>query len=417
MNLKTLPLAVLLMLISGAVNALDETRDFYTEPGLNRFQTGMGQDDIETINNFNGHLQLNYTDLLVPGNGGLDIAVRRFYNMPQGMSGYDDVVGLGWTMHYGRITVPSGFAASICSLAAGTYTSNNPSIEFPTGGREQFYVSSALVGSALVTKSNWKAECVNPDDYKAGLRVTAPDGTVYQMDVYMYLQGEAPDPDSPAPFVETWYPSRIEDVRGNFLEFRYAELGEASLNAGLQYLTDVVSSDGRHVYYDYVDENDVPVSASSQQARIAAVRANGQVVRYEYQRIEEAMNGWGGLSRYQLTDAVRPDGARWEYEYYDDPIDPDNYLALKKTTYPTGGIIGYQYQRYRPYSPNTEFFIRAVRKKQQLEPSGTVVAEWTYSFSPGGYIYPKLDGVNDLRVDVVDITTPDGSEKFYYVGY
>ena len=417
MNPKTIAVFVLLAFLSGITVALDESRDFYTEPGLNRFQTGMGQDLTENINNFNGHLQLSYTDLLVPGNGGLDIVVRRFYNMPQGMAGYDDVAGLGWTMHYGRITVPSGFAASICSLAAGTYTNNNPSFEFPSGGREQFYVSSALAGSALVTKSNWKAECINPNDYRAGVQVTAPDGTEYQMDVYMHLQGEASGPDSAAPYVETWYPSRIEDVRGNFLEFSYGTIGDVSLNAGLKYLTDIVASDGRHVYYEYIDENNAPVNMSSLSARISAVRANGQVVRYEYQRIDEAMTGWGGLSRYQLTAAIRPDDARWAYEYYSDPLDLNNHLALKNITYPTGGIIGYQYQRYRPYPPNATFQIRAIRKKQQFESSGAVKAEWVYSFSPGGYIYPNLDGVNDLPVDVVNIDTPEGREKFYYIGY
>src|SRR5579862_81938 len=101
----------------GLLRATAETpRDYYAEPGLNPFKQGMGQDFSEDIDPFGGTVRLHYTDLFIPGNGGLNISVQRVYHSLQDLVEYGErtielssPMGLGWTMHFGRIVrAPSG---------------------------------------------------------------------------------------------------------------------------------------------------------------------------------------------------------------------------------------------------------------------------------------------------------------------
>ena len=155
-----------LLLLALNVNAEDEMRDFYAEPGLNPFHSAAGKDGTEHIDPFSGNLQLSYVDLNIPGNGGLDINITRYYNLPQGSPGYANPFGYGWTMHFGRITIGSGHARQLCNSAAvpGGDTNDNPSIEMPSGGRELLVRSSALNDGSYISRSNWKAQCIDPED-------------------------------------------------------------------------------------------------------------------------------------------------------------------------------------------------------------------------------------------------------------
>lgn len=60
----------------------EEIRDYYSEPGLNPFKDTLNQSLNEHIDPFSGTLQLKYTDITVPGNGGMDINVNRVYVSP-----------------------------------------------------------------------------------------------------------------------------------------------------------------------------------------------------------------------------------------------------------------------------------------------------------------------------------------------
>ena len=106
---------VALTIIATPVLSEDEMRDFYAEPGMNPFRTSSGQDATESIDPFSGNIQLSYVDLSIPGNGGLDINITRYYNLPQSSPGYANPFGYGWTMHFGRITIGSGHAQQLCS--------------------------------------------------------------------------------------------------------------------------------------------------------------------------------------------------------------------------------------------------------------------------------------------------------------
>ena len=164
-----------------AVSPAEEIRDYYAEPGLNPFKETVNQDFHEHIDPFSGTLQLKYTDLIVPGNGGMDIRIHRVYTSLQEWElGVRRATGVGWTMHFGRIVVPQGHVDKICNQSSWSVSvRDNPSLELPDGGRGLLVLSTEGTNT-LVTKSNWKAVCGENGGF--GLVVTSPEGTVYVMD-------------------------------------------------------------------------------------------------------------------------------------------------------------------------------------------------------------------------------------------
>jgi len=395
----------------------DEMRDFYAEPGMNPFKTSAGQDVTENIDPFSGNVQLSYVDLSIPGNGGLDINIARYYNLPQSSPGYANPFGYGWTMHFGRITIGSGHASQLCGtgLVPGGDTLDNPSIEMPSGGRELLVHSSALNDGTYITKSNWKAQCIDPTDYTRGIVATAPDGTAYYMHEYVFMQGEDGPAGEAAPTVETWLTNQIVDPYGNTLDLTYL-----SVASGMKLVTRIDASDGRQVTFDYLDANNSPVTAGSVNARLTTIKANGQTWEYQYAPFSGGATGWGFVDHYELTSVVRPDGTSWNYEYGSIVSEP-GYRRLSRVVYPTGGAVNYSYQWLRPYLPNPDFRIVAIDTKTQTNP-GYPAGSWVYEFAPGSVDFANL-GVQPLpenagrMADFTRITTPEGVEAIYHVGY
>jgi len=95
-------LACVLFLTLGFMNfasANEHLRDYYQEPGLNPFKEDAGTASFESIDPFSGALQLQHVDITLPGNGGMDMNVTRFYNNPQAGAEID-AFGIGWIMHH-----------------------------------------------------------------------------------------------------------------------------------------------------------------------------------------------------------------------------------------------------------------------------------------------------------------------------
>lgn len=103
--------------------SLPSIPDFFQQKGLPRAQGVEAQSANELINTFTGKLQYHFTDLLLPGNGGMDLAIRRSYNSiddplatPASWASYEySPIGLGWTMHMGRVI--RGANKAICSAS------------------------------------------------------------------------------------------------------------------------------------------------------------------------------------------------------------------------------------------------------------------------------------------------------------
>jgi YD repeat-containing protein len=94
----------------------------------------------EHVDPMSGNLVLVTTDLVLPGNAGLDLVVQRVYNSkihPRYEHGdltpeERSWVGLGWRLHFGRVINPT-------SLVSG-----ETKIEFPDGSRHPLYQTTAF---------------------------------------------------------------------------------------------------------------------------------------------------------------------------------------------------------------------------------------------------------------------------------
>jgi hypothetical protein len=95
---------------------------FYQEPGLapNR---DFSRNANERIDPFTGKLQWHYVDTFLPANGGMDIKVQRSYSSMNEVVHDNSPVGMGWTMHFGRVLRKGN--VDICMLGQGS-TVNSP---------------------------------------------------------------------------------------------------------------------------------------------------------------------------------------------------------------------------------------------------------------------------------------------------
>ncbi|MES9851976.1 MAG: HYR domain-containing protein [Candidatus Thiodiazotropha sp. L084R] len=358
--------------------ASEEIRDFYSEPGLNPFKEEM-LDLNEAIDPFSGTLQQKYVDLHIPGNGGLDISVNRVYTSRQdnaglGTKGY---TGLGWTMHFGRIVVPTAHRNKICSQQIwSVHTQDNPSIEFSDGGREMLVLSDFHTDETLITKTNWKADCQNVTQ---GMRVTAPDGMKYYMDVAEYTQDQY-----------SWYTSRIEDREGNWINISYAVNPE-----GIQYIDSVSASDGRFIDFQYENETTTGIV-------LQRLVANGHTTTYGFTEL----SGLNTIHR-QLSSVRRSDGRFWRYTYYPQlSAEVAGSHNLESVTYPHGGRITYTYQFVR-FEPTSFYNTTTIASKMTLG-LGITSGTWSYTFTPAEEL-----GEADQTV----VSTPDGRIEYDHQGY
>jgi YD repeat-containing protein len=376
----------------------EEIRDYYSEPGLNPFKDALNQSLNEHIDPFSGTLQLKYTDITVPGNGGMDININRVYVSVQETSlPLLGINGVGWTMHFGRIVTPQRNADKLCSqglFAASTV--DNPSLELPDGGRELLVLNSINNDGSLITRSNWKAQCVAG---QSGMLVTSPDGTRYTMSHATFLQGEP-----------SWMTTRIEDVHGNWIRIDYQTNA-----AGISYITQIYRSEEGTaqpvVTYEYVDQNDAGI-------KLSAISANGQRWQYFYQPIPGYM-----YDHYQQLVAVqRPDGRRWQYAYNPAPQDPDpndgviefapGGYSLRQMVYPHGTTVDYTYQ-YVQFDPGSSLRTTAVLSKS-VAGSAVASGQWQFAFAPHSRAYTS-EG-HTLRYDVTTVTGPDAVHRYVHYG-
>jgi YD repeat-containing protein len=388
--------ALAFVFIASAPAFSEEIRDYYAEPGINPFKETINDSFHEQVDPFSGTMQLKYTDLHVPGNGGMDITISRTYTSLQ-TNAYPKLNqnGLGWTMHFGRIVVSQNHLSKLC--VQGTFpltTKENPSLELPDGGREILALSSIHNDGTLITRSNWIARCIGGQ----GMVVTAPNGTRYTMDRFDNFQEEP-----------SFLTSRIEDVHGNWIAIDYAQ-NALSIN----YITQIRRrEDGVVVVFEYEDLNTPGIAVS-------AITAGTQRVSYEYETIPGFMFG----SYKQLVSATRPDGRSWTYAYNPRMPDPDPNdevaedgiasYSLVGVTYPYGAHIAYTYQ-YVAFDPGAPFERTTAIHTKVVSGGDVTGGTWTYEFAPHSEPYPDNQG-GDLRYDVTTVTAPEARYVYKHYG-
>lgn len=395
---RALALHCALLSFVAAVSA-EEIRDYYAEPGINQFKETVNQHFNEHVDPFSGTLQLKYTDLSIPGNGGMDINVARVYTSLQ-TNEYPTLAlnGLGWVMHFGRIVISKNHVDKLCNQGAYPLTTlENPSLELPDGGRELLVLNHINNDNTLITRSNWRAQCIGGTP---GMLVTSPDGTKYTMSQFDNFQGEP-----------SWLTTRIEDLQGNWIRIDY------QVNAaGISYINAIYRSEEGDsapvVQYEYE-------SPSTHDIKLSAIVANGQRVEYHY----EAIPGFTYPFYKQLVEVVRPDGRSWHYGYNPKLSDPDPNdgiledglasYSLIHVEYPHGASIDYTYQHVE-FDPGSPQRTTAIHTKQ-VAGTGVTGGQWTYAFAPHSYPYTDSLG-GQLHYDVTTITGPEDILKFYHYG-
>jgi YD repeat-containing protein len=388
--------ALALVISASAPAFSEEIRDYYAEPGINPFKETISDSFHEQVDPFSGTMQLEYTDLHLPGNGGMDITISRTYTSLQ-TNAYPKLNqnGLGWTMHFGRIVVSQNHLSKLC--VQGTFpltTKENPSLEFPDGGREILALSSIHNDGTLITRSNWIARCTGGQ----GMVVTAPNGTRYTMDRFDNVQEEP-----------SFLTSRIEDVHGNWITIDYAQN-----SLGINYITQIRrSEDGVVVLFEYEDLNTPGIAVS-------AVTAGSQRVSYEY----ETIPGFMFANYKQLVRATRPDGRSWVYSYnpkMPDPNPGDGVIedgiasySLVGVTYPFGAHIAYSYQ-YVAFDTGAPSERTTAINTKIVTGSEVTGGTWTYAFAPHSEPYADNQG-GQLRYDVTTVTAPEARYVYKHYG-
>ena len=409
LRLVTLTLILLLPINSYAGS---EIRDYYNEPGINPYKS-ISQHPNESISTFNGSLTLSHTDIVVPGNGGLDIKINRIYNGPISSTPLHEPAGQGWTMHFGRIVVPDSnrftVFSSLCqaSLISDTVTTiDNPSIEFADGSREMLFIDKDSQSSPIykfITKSRVRAECL-PEGVVAkggvnmGMIVTAMDGTRYTMNEFDRVTN-----DGGTTYFNFFYTSRIEDTNGNWIKINYRR------NLGQKVIDSIVTSDNREVRYNYINEGFIYMTLSS----IEVINSNGQNQIWKYEHTAD-------LNLRLLSKVIRPDGSEWNYGY-DRTARLSPLPLLNHLTYPWGGTIDYTYKLHdfipglgiqrKPVIATKTVKDEIIRNNQIIPITG----DWTFEYSQG--IDQNGNGIiENGEFDKTTVTTPTAEYTYEHIG-
>jgi YD repeat-containing protein len=341
---------------------------FYQEPGLSPSRAYVNQHANESIDPFTGKVQWHFTDLFIPGNGGMDLAIQRSYSSLDDQFPEASPAGYGWTMHFGRVLRKAN--AGLCTT--GRTAIWNPVLETQDGGRQILY--EALDGFTFITTRFWRAEC-NAQGY---MTVVSPDGTRYDMNTPGLPLGSATHP------VNTYYVSRITDRNGNWIALDYTLM---SNTVGISQIT---TSDGRTVNFTY---------------------AGGML-----KTVTDGQRTWTyTVASGFLTEVKRPDGQSWKFDYY--PLNPGNVgqASLKQVTYPTGGLVNYTYGEVRF---NQNYNLPRAHALIQKTADG---ATWTYAYQPATETLPADQALwtefPDAKVDITTITGPEGTRVHRHIGY
>jgi hypothetical protein len=237
---------------------------------LNRYKEEIKYDLVglegftEQVEHYNGGLSVGHRDFVLPGNGGLDIEISRYYNQPARTFSHSHINGSalsneaksilssGWNVHFGYITQFSAPTKDKFETWMGKYTKPTGTglftgcydtvPKFWNGGawmlttkegrQENLYL--ATFSDSLVTKSGWRGGCA-----ETGFITYSPSGEKYVFDQLKYGAANNSVVKSYA-----WYVSRIEDKHGNSINIHYTSSEQAIIDY-------VDTSDGRRVDFTH----------------------------------------------------------------------------------------------------------------------------------------------------------------------
>jgi YD repeat-containing protein len=310
---------------------------FYDAAGFNPNRETFSMVPYENIDTFTGGVTLSFIDARLPGNGGLDLVIQRTFNSKKvcktwgqngvcGTLGENSWMGLGWTLHFGRLIDAYG---------------TNPVIEMPDGSQHRTFRYKNDT-SKLITRDYW---IFDPQ----AKTVTFTDGRK----IYFDHQG---------PYIGslvTLYATKITDAFGNQIDivYKYPNAQDEIID----YITDITATTARKIYF-YTN------TVNSAQ-KLTSISGPGVDFTYTHEGISN-----GGYSI--LKTAEPPVGDSWTYSY---DLTSNELASL---TSPGGGTISYAYIIKQFVINGQLFYFRVLDERQASGrniPSGT----WNFSYLSG----------------------------------
>ncbi len=341
-------------ILSGALSAdagegEAESDPNYNSKGITPFHNFSSMMPCEQVDPFTGNLMLTLTPFSLPQKGGWNLNINLVYNSkifrdPQFKDiAEDSWVGIGWSLHMGRIIAP------------GT---PSMAVEMPDGSSHQCYSTNGDGSNAIQpwrTRENW---LITREDEIYTL--VLDDGTKY---IFESLGGVVAGN-------KVCYPAtKITDTSDNDVIISYSP--RQTMSGRLPFIDNIRDTYERVITF-------YPIVNETGPSYLQSISSGGRTFNFTYYNVP----GQVGPSRYKLlTTFNAPLDQNWRFNYYvKKPL-----FELKSFVTPTGAKISYTYNTMsftdfnkRPFKP---LKFRSVIKK---ELSGdTVPGIWEYEYQNG----------------------------------
>jgi RHS repeat-associated protein len=303
----------------------------------------------EIVDLFTGNVTLRYLDYSLPGPHGLDVKIWRVYNskiLKDRQSGNPSLqaerrswVGIGWTMHMGRVH---------------NYLTDTPIIEFPDGRLE-----TAWPDNYPDVQRNITRDFLRYDRYDNKLYFQ--DGTVWTFDaVRTITKGDSSTE-------QVRLVTEIKNTYGQSITIAY-DSNRSSIN----YITDAC---GRVI--DFVSTGTNYNNTKLTQMKVKNFEG-GEVV-YNY-TVSAFPNGYHKLTSFAPPPSLIP---ATTFEYYDGT----NYrYELTKVTTGYGGVLEFSYVNHNFFFNTTTLDSRVASQKKITFNPGEQAKVWNFT-------YPSYDGI------------------------
>jgi RHS repeat-associated protein len=360
-------LPLLLAIVGLALPAFAQSTDdkddpFYGQQGtaqiIEERRIAPFQQVEESVDPFTGNVNLLHTDVILPGNAGLDLRIQRSYNsriwglksgqFPRLVAYYEaSVMGLGWSFHFGRVVNPFGSGSS------NRFLPNNPVVEMPDGSSHPLFQDKNDF-NRMISREYWIYKQISNGVFQ--LKLT--DGTIYTF------------PSTNAYFPETGVTvhqvSTIQTPNGNTITFTYDPNDKRKVTS----ITDTVGRNTITFTYQVLPRPGCASPGGWDTTALTSITVNGKVFTYSYQTID---------CYFFLTRATPPVGPSWNYTYIIAPCCGPPQYQLQTVTYPSGAVLTYGYSNVR-FDIGPDSLLYSVVSSRALSGRGVTATTWTYSY-------------------------------------
>jgi YD repeat-containing protein len=338
MRYRALTARALALLTSALWAGPAAANEVFDARGFNRDRDYFNQLPYEHIDPLTGNLILTFTDLVLPGNAGFDLVIRRTYNSKiyrsnqPGTLDEDSWAGVGWTLHLGRIRNPTAGVPGPVEMADGS----SHKLYNRLGGQGGF-----------ISRDHWLYD-------KNTARLSLTNGLVYTF-------GRPVTLGSGQQFL---YVTRIEDPFGNRVDVTYMT-GAGLPPDGIASIVQDLGGQQRTVTF----------TAGGPRQSLQSMSYINQNRTWTY---TTANTNSAGFSL--LTQVQPPEGPPWVYGY-DTTAPVENELTQMTT--PRGGIVFYAYSEVEfrignPFPTRSRAVTGRSTAGRDVSPGS-----WSYAYAQG----------------------------------